>query len=188
MQRQHDHVKHRVGDAEQPGAAAERQQLIVIGAELENHRVAGRDHRQAAGDRQHAERHHEGRKAEIGDQHAVEGADDQCRGDRGGDADFDAVACMHRHAENHAAQAQHRADRQVDAAGDDDQRHAERDDGDEGDVAGDVVEVLRRREGVGREGQIDAGQDDRATAPRRSGCPRCGEASCAASARWSGQG
>ena len=71
-QRQHDHVEDRVGDAEEPGAAAEGQQLVVVGAELEHDGVVGGDHGQAAGDRQHAERHHEGREAEIGDQHAVE--------------------------------------------------------------------------------------------------------------------
>src|SRR6185295_8470418 len=35
-----------------------------------------------------------------------------------------------------------------------------RDDRHEGDVAGDVVEVLRRREGIGGKGQEDAGEDD----------------------------
>src|SRR6185436_608236 len=50
-------------------------------------------------------------------------------------------------------------DRQVDAAGDDDQRHAERDDRDERGVARDVVEVLLRVERFGRERQEDAGKE-----------------------------
>ena len=187
-QRQHDHVEHRVGDAEQPGAAAERQQLVVIGPELEHHRVVRGDHRQAARDRQHAERHHERREAEIGDQHAVEGADDERGGDRRGDADLDAVAGVHDDRQHHAAQAQHRADREVDAAGDDHHRHAERDDRDEGDVAGDVVEVLRGGEGIGGERQEDAGDDDRDEHPeglagqhrRRSSSAASGRSSCRA--------
>jgi hypothetical protein len=52
----------------------------------------------------------------------------------------------------------HGADRQVDAAGDDDRGHAERDDSDEGEVAGDVEQVLLRREDVAGQGQKDEGQ------------------------------
>ncbi len=124
QQRQHEHVDHGVGDPEQPGAAAEEQQLVVIRTELEHHGVVGGDHREAARDRQHAQRDHERRDTQIGDQHAVDRADQQRRSERGGDADLDAVAGMHDDRENHAAQAQHRADRQIDAAGDDHHRHA----------------------------------------------------------------
>ena len=108
--------------------------------------------------------------------------------ERGGDADLDAVAGMHDDGQHHAAQAQHRSDRQVDAAGDDHQRHAERDDGDEGEVAGDVVEVLRRREGIGREA---TGRCRRAMTATNTQNVWLREhrraASCAASARSSGQ-
>ena len=37
------------------------------------------DHGEAARDRQHAQRHHEGWKSEIGDQNAIEGAHQQRR-------------------------------------------------------------------------------------------------------------
>ena len=54
----------------------------------------------------------------------------------------------HQHAGDHAGQAEDRADRQVDAAGDDHRRHAEADDADEGEVAEDVEEIAGREEGV----------------------------------------
>ncbi len=53
-ERQYDHVEHRICDAEKPGAAAQRQQLVVIGSKLENDGVVGRNHRQAARNRQHS--------------------------------------------------------------------------------------------------------------------------------------
>lgn len=141
-------------------APAKRQQLGVVGAELEDHRIVGGDHRQAPGNRKHAERHDKGRKAEIGNEDAIERADHQrrCDGDR--NARLDAVSRVHRDREHHAAQAEHRAYREVDATGDDDERHAQRDDCDESDVAGDVVKVLRRRKTVGGEGQEDTSEDD----------------------------
>ena len=43
--------------------------------------------------------------------------------------------------------------------------HAERDDGDEGEVAGDVEEIVGGREGIGRERQKDAGDDERQEHP-----------------------
>ena len=57
---------------------------------------------------------------------------------------------MHDDRENHAAQAEHRADRQINSAGDDHNRHAKRDHGNESKVAGDVEDVVRCRERVGR--------------------------------------
>ena len=160
-QRQDDHVDDRVGDAEEEGPAAQRQKLVVVRAELEDHRVVGDDHGEAAGQRQHAERDHEGWKIEIGNQDAVEGADEKRRADGRGDADLDGVARMHDHGEHHGAQAEDRAHRQVDAAADDHQRHAQRDDGREGDVPADIVEVPAGGEGIRCKGQIETGGQER---------------------------
>ena len=82
----------------------------MVGTELENDRVVRRDHGQASRNRQHAERHHERRKAEIGDKHAVKRADNEGGAERCGDADSDAVARVHDNRQHHAAQAQHRSD------------------------------------------------------------------------------
>src|ERR1700758_527999 len=65
---------------------------------------------------------------------------------------------MHDDCENHAAQAEHRADRQINSAGDDHNRHAKRDHGNKGKVAGDVEDVVRCRERVGRKRQKNAGK------------------------------
>ena len=46
-------------------------ELGVVGAELEHHRIVRHDHRKAAGERHHAERDHEGRHADIGDEEPV---------------------------------------------------------------------------------------------------------------------
>ena len=60
---------------------------------------------------------------------------------------------------DHADEAEHRADRQVDAAGNDHGRHAETHDADESEVAKDVEKVARGEEGRGGEGQVDEGDD-----------------------------
>ena len=160
-QRQNDHVKHRIGNAEEPGAAAQCQQQIMVGPELEHHRVARGHHGQASGNGEHAKCHHKGRHADIGDEYAVNKANQKGRGNCRGDAHFNAVTRMHGDTQHHATETEHRAHRQVDAAGNDDERHAQGDDGHEGDVARDVVEVLRGVEGVRVQGQEHAGEDDR---------------------------
>ena len=55
-------------------AAAEADELRVVAAELEDHGVVRHHHGDAARERHHAERHHEGRHADIGDQHAADAA------------------------------------------------------------------------------------------------------------------
>jgi len=139
----------------------------VIRTELEHHGVVGGDHGEAACDRQHAERDDKWRDTQIGNQHAVDCADQQRRCERGGDADLDAVAGMHHDREDHAAQAQDRTDRQIDATGDDHDRHSQRNDRDESEVAGDVEEIVRGRERIGGKRQENAGQDDRDRHPER---------------------
>src|ERR1700687_1102319 len=64
---------------------------------------------------------------------------------------------MHDDREDHAAQAEHRADRQIYTAGDDHDRHAQRDHRDKGEVAGDVENVVRGCERIGRKRQEDTG-------------------------------
>ncbi len=166
-QRQHDHVKHRICNAEEPGAAAQGQQQVVVGPELEHHGVAGGHHGQASGNGKHAKGHHKGRHAHIGDEYAVDKRHQQRRGNCRGDAHFNAIARMHGDAQHHAAQNKHRAHRQVNAAGDDDERHAQRDDRHKGDIARDVVEVFRGGEGVRGKGQEHEGEDDRDKDPER---------------------
>jgi hypothetical protein len=56
----------------------------------------------------------------------------------------------------HAAQPEHRAEAQVDALGEDDQRHAERDDGEHGDLQQHVHQVGRREEPGGPDRERDA--------------------------------
>ena len=149
-------------------AAAERQQLRLVGPELVDHPVVRQHHRQAARDRQHAQRDDERRHADVGDQDAVEGADQQRRAERQRHRQPDRHALVHRHADHHARQHQHRADRQVDAAGDDDGRHADRDDGDEGEVARHVEQVLLRGEDVAREAPARRRRAPPPPRPRRS--------------------
>ncbi len=67
---------------------------------------------------------------------------------------------MHDDRQHHAAQAEYGANGQIDAASDNDQRHAQRDNCDERDVAGDVVDVLGRCKGICRHRQEDAGEND----------------------------
>ncbi len=76
-----------------------------------------------------------------------------------GNRDPDRKIRRHHHAGNHAGKAKYRADRQVDAAGNDHRRHAERDDADEGAIARHVEEVVAGEEGVAGERQIDEGQN-----------------------------
>ena len=160
-QRQYDHVKHRIGNAEKPGAAAQGQKQVMVGPELEHHSVSRGHHGQASGNGEHPKGHHKGRHAHIGNEYAVDQANQKGGGNCRGDAYLNAIARMHGDAQNHAAQDKHRAHRQVDAAGDDDERHPQGDDGHKGDVARDVIKVLRGGEGVGGEGQVDERDDDR---------------------------
>ena len=53
-----------------------------------------------------------------------------------------------RHAHDHRREAEHRADRQVDVARDDDEHHAGRHDGDRGGLDRQVPQVARRQEGA----------------------------------------
>jgi hypothetical protein len=81
------------------------------------------------------------------------------------DADLDAVAVVHDHGQNHAAEAEHRADREIDAPRDDHDRHAERDDRDKGKIARDVEQIVGGGEGIGRKCEKNARGDERQEYP-----------------------
>jgi hypothetical protein len=105
------------------------------------------------GNRQHAERDHEGRHAHISDQNAVKRADRKRREKRGADPGPDRMARVHHHPQHDSGEADDGSDRQVDAAGNDDRRHAERNDADERKVAGNVEQISLSGERIGRKRQ-----------------------------------
>jgi hypothetical protein len=70
-EREHGERNDRVGDPERR-TAAERQQLRPIRPDIVHHAVVRGDHGMTAGNRQHAERDHEGRLAHV----PVQSADD----------------------------------------------------------------------------------------------------------------
>ena len=59
------------------------------------------------------------------------------------------LSCLQQEAADDADEPHDRADRQIDATGENDRGHAERHDADEGEVARDVEEIIGRGEGVG---------------------------------------
>ncbi len=141
------------------GAAAEQLEIVVDqrnGLAL-GHRPGG-----AAPDQQAAQRDDEGGHAEIGDDEAVQRADQRAgedAGDQREDDDGGAVEAEGRHQiarlehrHDHAGDAEDRAHRQVDVAHHDDQHHAGRHHGDGGGLDREVPQIARRQEGaVGEE-------------------------------------
>ena len=89
QQSEHQHVKHWVGNAKDPCAAAQRKQLCLVGTELKHDRVVRHDRRDASRDRQHPQRHHERRETEICDQDAIESPNGERSAQRGADSDDD---------------------------------------------------------------------------------------------------
>jgi hypothetical protein len=73
-QSEQDEGDDRVSDAEDR-TTAEAQQFDLVRAEIIDHAIVGGDHREAASDRQHAQRHDKRRDTQIGDQYAVDRAD-----------------------------------------------------------------------------------------------------------------
>ena len=174
-QAEDDGVEHRVGDAENPGSTAKRQQCVIVRPEFKHHGVARRDHRQRPGNRQHPQCHHERRQADIGDQHPVDRPHHQ-RGDHGcQNSDLDRIPGVHGHRQHHRAQTQHRPHRQINAAGDDHHGHAKRDNRHEGHVAGDVEQVLGGGKGIRRKGKCDGGDDHRDEHPESLAAQKPGQ-------------
>jgi hypothetical protein len=160
---------HPLGKPQKPAArraAAERHELGVIMAEIVDHLIARQHHRQAARQRHHAERDHEGRHADIGDEDAVGEAADQRRPKPERNGKPHRIFPRHHHAGDHSRQAQHRSDREIDPAGDDDRSHAERDNADKSAVARDIEQVL-----TGVEGRVARRQVTRTPRNRRANHP-----------------
>jgi len=119
---------------------------LVALTELVEHAVAGQHHGDRARGRIHAQRHHEGRQADIGDEDAVDRAGNAAGGEPGGEGGIPGIVRLQCQAAGDRDHPHDRADRQIDAAGDDHRGHADRHDADEGEVAGDVVEIVFRGE------------------------------------------
>src|SRR5579885_762156 len=112
--------------------------------------VPQHDIRQAAEERQAANRHHQGGQTEPGDEHAVERAGQHADQQRYANRQPQRMAGLPDQAQHHTGQAQHRGYRQVDLTDDDDQRHGQRHYGDLHDIAGQCVEVKPGQK-IGRE-------------------------------------
>ena len=115
--------------------------------------------RDAAVEQQAAERDDEGLHAHLRDQEAVDRAEHEADADR--DEDRHRPRHFEGHEqidEDHAEQREHRADRQIDAAGDDDEALADGEQAEEADQVGRVRQVDRRDEA--RVDQRDDGADD----------------------------
>ncbi len=143
-----------------PGGADRAFRAAAHQAEIDVHRrnrlAARHEPGGAAPDEQAAERDDEGGHAEKGDddamQRADQRADDQPAGQRD-DPDGRVIEAEHlrqkpclQHTHDHAGEAEDRADRKVDVAGDDDEHHAGRHDGDRGGLHRKVPQVARRQE------------------------------------------
>ena len=137
-------------------------------AELVEHPVAGQHHRAGPRDRQHAERRDERRQIEIGDDQSIDEANEKSRAQADDHGGPPGVTSLQGETARDRHQSHDRPDREIDAAGRDHRRHAERHDADESEVAGDVVEVLRRRErGRLQVAHHEADDDERDRHPER---------------------
>ena len=116
-----------------------RRDLVGI---VEQQQIVG-----GAVDDQRDQRGDEGAQPQIADQEAVDGAERGAAGE-GGDDHGRHRPVQHVEAEQRAeiAQREHRADREVDAADDDDQRHAEHDEADLAGLPAGVGEAAGRQE------------------------------------------
>ena len=106
--------------------------------------LAGEDVGEAAADRHHAERHDEGRQPEIRDQHAGDEPDHRRPAPTASRIATGIGIVLQRKPEDDAGQPGDRADRKVDAAGQDDEGHADGDDPDHHRLVEEVEEVRSR--------------------------------------------
>ena len=123
--------------------------------------AARHEHGQARGGRHRGERRDEGLELAVGREHAVEEADERPHEQAHGQRELEGPAGVSvQPAHAHHAQGEHSADREVDAADDDDEKGADRHDADGRDLGEDVEQVARRQE-VGRhERQRDEDHDE----------------------------
>ena len=105
--------------------------------------------RHAARDAQRPQRDDERRHAQAGDQRAVDRPGQRRRRSDGGqDGERRAATWrVEQQRDDHAGQGQHGADRQVNAAADDDQRHPQRAQAGDDGLGGDRPEVVQAQEG-----------------------------------------
>ena len=148
------------GDAEET-AAAERVEQLLVRSELVDHFVVGQDQRLAARDRQHDQRHDERRQLEPGDRVAVDEAAEQRDPHPRADPHPQRIASLKREPGHDADKAHHRAYRQIDAARDDHQHLAHAHDGDEGEVAAVVVEIVVAAKRLRDQSHHDANDENR---------------------------
>ena len=156
--------QHDAGHAEDDAAADEipRRKIGEGGRDLvgivEQQQIVG-----GAVDDQRDQRGDEGPQPQIADQEAVDGAERRAAGE-GGDDHGRHRPVQHVEAEQRAeiAQREHRADRKVDAADDDDQRDAEHDKADFAGLPSGIGEAADRQEAGDRAAQQDGDdqQDD----------------------------
>ena len=127
-------------------------------------KAAGPQPRESAGDAQHAERRHKRRHAEPRDHEAVDPTRRQADRDSGDDrAEHGELqrhipmrqgnSILEQPRRDRAGKRQHRADRQIDAAGEDDHRHADRQAQIDRNLPQHVETVVDREKTVGRKAQ-----------------------------------
>ena len=143
------------GDAEQC-AGAEDRRIDIIG---DRHRLQVGQPAADTGEEAHrGERHEEGRQAHIGDQRAIDEADQRARSEAGGDADRPGHRAHH-YRRDQRRDGDHRADRKVDLAGGQHEHHADRHDRDRRRLLDDVDEVVGGQEAVVPEHHREGGED-----------------------------
>ena len=151
--RQEDHQRHR-----QPQHVPAFVEHVLQRGELvlqSFHRIVRQPARGAAKNKEPTQRDHEGLDLELRHQQAVDQADRDAQGERGGDGRQGVpVTIDQQHGRDRGAETDDRADREVDAARDDQTAGAEREDAVEPDSPA-QVEVVRQRTriGVGKQQQ-----------------------------------
>ena len=139
---------------QRPLRLADRLDDRCVGPELVEHLVGRKHHRKRSRDRQHAERHDEGRHADIGNEKAVDHAAGEPGKHPHREGDIPGIMPGEEQAGDDRDQAHHRPDREIDAAGDDDHGHPQRHDSDRREVARDVGGIFD-----GAEGRLIDGHD-----------------------------
>jgi hypothetical protein len=131
-------------------------------AERRDREAAGPQHRETARDREHAERGDKRRQLKPGDREAVEPpggpAHRDARDDRAGDRELQARvegaehnAVLQQSRRDGAGETEDRADGEIDAAAQNDERHPDRKAEIHGDLPQDVPAVVRGEEVVGED-------------------------------------
>ena len=126
--------------------------LEALGKRLDGLGVGDHQHR-PSGDAQHAERGDERRELGVGDQQAVDHSQDSAEQDAGEDRHRDRHPGHQQLRGHRSREAEHRADRQVDAGGQDHQELADRQDPEDRHLAGEVGQVVAGEELLAGQGE-----------------------------------